>query len=67
LAGVVEYWNESLAIDENKAMDERRDELWDLELEAFMGHIDGALDAQVMGMDLAKLARTGGGTWMPVR
>ena len=48
-------------------MDERRDELWDLELEAFMGHIDGALDAQVMGMDLAKLARQSSGTWMPVR
>ena len=67
LAGAIQYWNESLAIDENRAMDERRDELWDLELEAFMGHIDGALDAQVMGMDLAKLARQSSGTWMPVR
>ena len=67
LAGVIEYWNESLAIDEDKAMADRKDELWDLELEAFMGNIDGALDAQVMGMDLAKVARKSSGTWMQSR
>ena len=67
LAGVIEYWNESLAIDEDKAMADRKDELWDLELEAFMGNIDGALDAQVMGMDLAKVARKSNGTWMQSR
>jgi hypothetical protein len=48
-------------------MADRKDELWDLELEAFMGNIDGALDAQVMGMDLAKVAKKSSGTWMRSR
>jgi len=68
LAGVVEYWNESLAIDEDRAMADRKDELWDLELEAFMGNIEGALDAQFLGVALENLPKTGkSATWMAAR
>ena len=68
LAGVVEYWNGSLAIDEDRAMADRKDELWDLELEAFMGNIEGALDAQFLGVALENLPKTGkGATWMAAR
>jgi hypothetical protein len=67
LAGAVQYWNESLAIDEDRAIKERRAELWDLELDAFMGNIDGALDAQFLGISLADLPKKAGGTWIPTR
>ena len=64
----MEYWNESLAIDEDRAMADRKDELWDLELEAFMGNIEGALDAQFLGVALENLPKTGkGATWMAAR
>lgn len=66
LAGAIQYWNESLAIDEDRAIKERQAELWDLELEAYMGNIQGALDAQLLGVSLAEVPRTGGhGTWIP--
>lgn len=66
LAGAIQYWNESLAIDEDRAIKERQSELWDLELEAYMGNIQGALDAQLLGVSLAEVPRTGGhGTWIP--
>jgi hypothetical protein len=64
LAGAVQYWNESLAIDEDRAMKERKAELWDLELEAFMGNIDGAVDAQFLGFSLAELPKKDGGSWI---
>lgn len=65
LAGAVQYWNESLAIDEDRAIQERKAELWDLELEAFMGNIEGALDAHFLGVSLADLPKTAGhGTWI---
>ena len=65
LAGAVQYWNESLAIDEDRAIKERKAELWDLELEAYMGNIEGALDAQFIGVSLADLPKTSGhGTWI---
>jgi hypothetical protein len=67
LAGAIQYWNESLAIDEDRAIKERRAELWDLELDAFMGNIDGALDAQFLGISLADLPKKAGGTWIPTR
>ena len=68
VAGAVQYWNESLAIDEDRAIAERKSELWDLELEAFMGNIDGALDAQFLGVALADLPKTSGkATWLPPR
>ena len=62
LAGAVQYWNESLAIDEDRAIKERRAELWDLELEAYKGNIENALDAQILGLPLDKAARSGDGT-----
>ena len=55
LAGAVEYWNESLAIDEDRAIKDREMELWDLELAAHRGDLEGALDAQVLGIPLEKL------------
>lgn len=65
LAGAVEYWNESLAIDEDRAIKERKAELWDLELEAFMGNIEGALDAQLLGVSLADLPKApANGSWI---
>ena len=68
LAGAVEYWNESLAIDEDRAMADRKSELWDLELEAYMGHIDGAVDAQFLGVALADLPKAAGRHgWIPAR
>jgi len=68
LAGAVEYWNESLAIDEDRAMKERQAELWDLELEAYIGNIEGALDAKLLGIPLESLARTSSSaTWMSAR
>ena len=64
LAGAVEYWNESLAIDEDRAIKDREMELWDLELAAHRGDIEGALDAQVLGIPLEKLARSSSqGKW----
>ena len=67
LAGAVQYWNESLAIDEERAMRERQSELWDLELAAHMGDIEGALDAKVLGIPLQDLPKknTGKG-WMHI-
>jgi len=68
LAGAVQYWNESLAIDEDLAIRERQSELWDLELEAYMGNLEGALDRNLLGgsiTDLAAAAPTGG--WMRVK
>ena len=68
LAGAVQYWNESLAIDENLAIRERQSELWDLELQAYMGNLEGALDRNLLGgslTDLAAAPATGG--WMRVK
>lgn len=66
VAGAVEYWNESLAIDEDRAIKERKAELWDLELEAFMGNIEGALDAQLLGVSLTDLPKAAAnGSWIP--
>lgn len=66
VAGAVEYWNESLAIDKDRAIKERKAELWDLELEAFMGNIEGALDAQLLGVSLADLPKAAAnGSWIP--
>lgn len=65
VAGAVQYWNESLAIDEDRAIKERRAELWDLELEAYKGNIEGALDAQILGLPLEKAGRNAGNdVWM---
>jgi len=65
LAGAVEYWNESLAINEDRAIQERKAELLDLELEAFMGNIEGALDAQFLGISLADLQKApANGSWI---
>ena len=57
VAGAVQYWNESLAIDEDRAIKERKAELWNLELEAYKGNIAGALDAQILGLPLDKADR----------
>ena len=57
LAGAVQYWNESLAIDEDRAMKEREGELWELEMAAYKGDIEGLLDAQVLGVPLEKIQR----------
>lgn len=65
LAGAVQYWNESLSIDEDRAIQERKSELWDLELEAFMGNIEGALDGQFLGIPLADLPKAPArGSWI---
>lgn len=64
LAGAVQYWNESLAIDEDRAITERREELFDLELEAFKGELEGALDAQFLGIALSDLPKRDGGSWI---
>ena len=55
LAGAVEYWNDSLAIDEENAMQERNAELWDLEIAAYNGDIQGALDARILGIPLDQI------------
>jgi hypothetical protein len=60
LAGAIQYWNESLAIDEDRAIAERRSELWDLELDAYMGNIEGAVDAQFLGVALEDLPKARG-------
>jgi hypothetical protein len=68
LAGAVQYWNESLAIDEDRAIKERQSELWDLELQAYMGDLEGALDRNLLGgslTDLAAAAPTSG--WIRTR
>jgi hypothetical protein len=59
LAGAIQYWNESLAIDEDRAMKERKAELWDLELQAYMGNIESAVDAQFLGIPLESLPKAG--------
>ena len=59
LAGAVQFWNESLAIDEDRAMKERKAELWDLELQAYMGNIENAVDAQFLGIPLESLPKAG--------
>ena len=65
VAGAIQYWNESLAIDEDRAIKERRAELWDLELEAYKGNIENALDAQILGLPLDKAARNANGaSWI---
>jgi hypothetical protein len=56
LAGAVQYWNESLAIDEDRAIKERQSELWDLELQAYMGDLEGALDRSLLGGSITDLA-----------
>ena len=67
LAGAIQYWNESLAIDENSAIKERESELWDLELAAYKGEIEGAIDAKVLGIPLASLSKgRGEETWMRI-
>ena len=69
LAGAIQYWNESLAIDEDRAIKERESELWDLELAAYKGDIEGLLDSQILGVPLEKIQKTkaGAGTnWMRV-
>ena len=55
LAGAVQYWNESLAIDEDRAIKEREQELWELELAAYKGDIEGLLDAQILGVPLTQV------------
>ena len=69
LAGAVQYWNEALAISEDRAMADRKEELWDLELEAFLGNIEGALDRQMLGQPLVSKAALPGQTaqWMSGR
>jgi hypothetical protein len=68
VAGAVQYWNESLAIDEDRAIAERKSELWDLELDAFMGNIEGAVDAHFLGIALADLPKAAGkGSWISAR
>jgi hypothetical protein len=57
LAGAVQYWNESLAIDEDRAIKEREQELWELELAAYKGDIEGLLDAQILGVPIEKVQR----------
>ena len=69
LAGAIQYWNESLAIDEDRAIKEREAELWDLELAAYKGDIEGLLDAQILGVPLEKIQKTkagAGSNWMRV-
>ena len=69
LAGAVQYWNESLAIDEDRAIKERESELWDLELAAYKGDIEGLLDSQILGVPLEKIGKTRAGKgseWMRV-
>jgi len=67
LAGAIEYWNESLAIDEDRAIKERESELWDLELAAYKGDIEGLLDSQILGVPLEKVQQTkAGAEWMRV-
>jgi hypothetical protein len=68
LAGAVQYWNESLAIDEDLAIRERQSELWDLELEAYMGNLEGALDRNLLGGSITDLAAApAAGGWMRVK
>lgn len=68
LAGAVEYWNESLAIDEDRAIRDRQRELWDLELEAYMGNIENSVDAQFIGLSLAELPKSQAhGSWIRAR
>ena len=57
LAGAVQYWNESLAIDEDRAIKEREAELWELEMAAYKGDIEGLLDAQILGVPFEKVQR----------
>ena len=64
LAGAIQYWNESLAIDEDRAIKERQAELWKLEMEAYMGNIDGALDAKVLGIPLDQIGRSDAEEWI---
>ena len=69
LAGAIQYWNESLAIDEDRAIKERESELWDLELAAYKGDIEGLLDSQILGVPLEKIQATKAGAqtnWMRV-
>lgn len=68
LAGAIQYWNESLAIDEDRAIAERKAELWDLELQAYMGDLEGYIDAQFLGASVEKLPKaTGKETWFAAR
>ncbi|MCP9925718.1 hypothetical protein KBY79_10930 [Synechococcus lacustris C3-12m-Tous] len=61
-------WKESLAINEDWAMDDRKDGLWDLELEAFMGNIEGDLDAGFLSVALENLPKISkSATWMAAR
>ena len=67
LAGAIQYWNESLAIDEDRAIKERESELWDLELAAYKGDIEGLLDSQILGVPLEKIQKAkAGAEWMRV-
>ena len=67
LAGAIQYWNESLAIDEDRAIKEREAELWDLELAAYKGDIEGLLDSQILGVPLEKIQKAkAGAEWMRV-
>ena len=68
LAGAVQYWNESLAIDEDRAIKERQSELWDLELQAYMGDLEGALDRSLLGGSITDLAAApAAGGWIRPR
>jgi hypothetical protein len=68
LAGAVQYWNESLAIDEDRAIRERQSELWDLELQAYMGDLEGALDRSLLGGSITDLAAAPAATgWIKAR
>ena len=60
------YWTTE---DEDRAIKEREAELWDLELAAYKGDIEGLLDSQILGVPLEKIQKTkaGAGTnWMRV-
>ena len=50
-------WSESLAIDEDRAIKDREMELWDLELAAHKGELEGALDAKILGIPLDRLGK----------
>jgi len=68
LAGAVEYWNDSLAIDEENAMRERDMELLDLEIAAYNGDIQGALDARILGIPLDQMPQSETEeTWIELR
>jgi hypothetical protein len=69
LEGAVAYWVNSIAIDAKQAEAQRRDELWKLELDVFMGDLENGLDVQVLGGSLEQAARASAQTarWSQAR